>query len=185
MLPVFVTGKKPEAPSVQRAAETKLPSSERGMLLFVAALLALGTVAVVAMLGFGLGGTTKPKTPAHAPSPSTVVAVPPIPSPADPPSPSLSAASPSPSRSSTRRTPAPTATLLGALSSNLVFRYCQDANGGMPVPPSRGRGGWSCVSQRGHQDFTPTLVCQWHFQDSGAKAVIAAIGDPATWRCYT
>ncbi|HKT05565.1 MAG TPA: hypothetical protein VJT31_39110, partial [Rugosimonospora sp.] len=58
VLPVFVTGKKPEQPPAHQAmAETRLPSSERGMLLFVAALLGLGTIAVVAMMGFGLAGS--------------------------------------------------------------------------------------------------------------------------------
>jgi hypothetical protein len=189
VLPVFVTGKKPEPPAVQRAAETKLPSSERGMLLFVAALLGLGTLAVVTMMGFGLGGaSTTPKPPVARTAPPSPVAAAPLPSPADSPSPSPSpspsSASPSPSRSP-RRSPSPTATLLGTLSNGAVVGYCKDTNNGMPWPPGQNNT-WACVANRGQrQEFTPTDVCRWQFHDGGARAVVGDLATPSTWRCYT
>ncbi|MEN3310030.1 MAG: hypothetical protein V7603_6232 [Micromonosporaceae bacterium] len=190
VLPVFVTGKKPEQPPAQQAmAETTLPSSERGMLLFVAALLGLGTVAVVAMMGFGLAGTpTKPKPPvAVTASASPAVAVPaPIGAPATPSAPA-SPTKAAPSRTpAAKRSPAPTQTTLGTLSTADVIGYCQDTSNGMPLPPSRGRNSWTCFADRGQrQEFAPTDVCRWRFHDNGARAVVGDLNNPSTWRCYT
>jgi hypothetical protein len=186
VLPVFVTGKKPEKPPAHQAmAETSLPSSERGMLLFVAALLGLGTVAVVAMMGFGLGGSTKPKPPvAASTTPAPVVAAPlPSPEPSLAPSPGK----PSPSRSpAARHSPSPSSTFLGALSNSVLVGFCQDTNNGMPFPPRNGRSSWACLADRGQrQEFAPTDVCQWRYRDGGARAVVADITSPPTWRCYT
>jgi hypothetical protein len=192
VLPVFVTGKKPEQPPAQRAmAETTLPSSERGMLLFVAALLGLGTIAVVAMMGFGLGGSggTKPKSAVAATTSRTPAGAPPAPSDATVPSPTAASPSrPAPSRSPARRspTPGPTSTFLGNLSNGDVVSYCQHTNNGMPWPPGRGRNSWNCVADHGQrQEFAPADVCQWRYRDGGARATIGDLTTPSTWRCYT
>ena len=51
MVVPIVPTKVPAAPD--RSGKDRLPSDERGMLFFVSALLALGTLAIVAMAGFG------------------------------------------------------------------------------------------------------------------------------------
>jgi hypothetical protein len=191
VLPVFVTGKKPEQPPGRAAmADTSLPPSERGMLLFVAALLGLGTIAVVAMMGFGLTGT-KPEPPAD-PTPSRPAAVVPVatpstgPSPSPQPSPSPHQATTSAKPSTAKRSPTAAPVQLGSITLGDVFTYCQDTNGGMPLPPGRGRGSWSCDAGHGQrQDFTPTDVCQWRYHDSGARATVGDRTNPATWRCTT
>ncbi|MBO0869573.1 MAG: hypothetical protein J2P15_13505 [Micromonosporaceae bacterium] len=182
VLPVFVTGKKPEPPQTQPSPSESLPSSERGMLAFVAALLALGTLAVVAMMGFGLTGKPKPSGAAAsatrdpaAPSPTApAVVVPPDPSPA------LSIA-PSPSRPHRSPTPRRTTSsprLLGTLSMGDLFGYCQGRS------PQLNGGQWSCGGGNG-QTFTPTTICRFRFNDRTAFAAVGDIRDPTTWRCFT
>ena len=67
ILPAFVTGKKEKEPKPaepvrhQATPEGALPPSERGMLIFVAALLGIGTIAVVTVLGLG-GFSSAPRT---------------------------------------------------------------------------------------------------------------------------
>lgn len=190
VLPVFVTGKKPERPPAQQAmAETTLPASERGMLLFVAALLGLGTVAVVAMMGLGLaGGSGKKAThpPARTPGPSatlSVAAALPIPAPA-----SSVAGHPSAVRSSAaarHASPSATVSQLGTLSNADVAGYCQGANQGVAITPGPGHPSWVCVGNHPRtQQFTPVDVCQWRFHDNGAKATVGELATPSTWRCY-
>ncbi len=191
VLPVFVTGKKPVQPPAHEAmADSRLPSSERGMLLFVAALLGLGTIAVVAMMGFGFarGGGPVPQKSAAAPSPSAVALPPPSPAPVSPSAelPSPTPGKPSPTHSPrARHSPTPGPSALGTLSVGTVLAYCRDTNNGMAWPPSRGRATWTCVGNGNRQDFTPTDVCQWQYHDGGAHATVGDIADPSTWRCYT
>lgn len=193
VLPVFVTGKKPERSPVRQAvADTKLPSSERGMLVFVAALLAVGTIAVVAMMGFGLaGGTSAVPKRTPSPVPSTAAGTPAASSaPTTSPTPSPPAASPSasakPSASkSPRHSASPSPVSLGTLSNNAVRSYCWSVNHGTPVPPQDG-GSWTCVAGADKQQkFSPTTVCRTTFNDKSAYASVGKINDPATWRCLT
>jgi hypothetical protein len=181
VLPVFVTGKKPEPPKTRPNTPESLPRSERGMLLFVAALLGLGTLAVVAMMGFGLSGSGTPKPSAarntatqDPPAPSlsapVVVVPPPDPSPSVVPSPSRARTSPTPRRS-------PSRIPLGTLTMGDLQGYCQFRR-----PQLEGQQ-WSC--RPNGPNFTPTTICRWRFNDRTAHAVIGDIRDPSTWRCYT
>lgn len=191
VLPVFVTGKKPEPPPT-RAEQNKLPPSERGMLLFVAALLGIGTIAVVAMMGFGLVSTpSKPhaRPSAAAASPSVQAAPAPVESPSPTPSVPLSHKPVHSTTSSPKRSPSPnpTATFLGSLSMNDVSQYCVAKTGSPSAhPPSGDNHFWTC-GRRGQakQPFTPTDVCRSASGDGGALAQVGSIDDPRTWRCYT
>jgi hypothetical protein len=195
VLPVFVTGRKPERSPVRQAvADTKLPSSERTMLVFVAALLAVGTIAVVAMMGFGLAGNGSGADPKRTPSPvsSTAGEAPPpagSSSPAASLTPSAPAATsspsdkPSPSRS-LRRSASPSPVSLGALSSNALRSYCWAVNRGTPHAPQDG-GSWTCVAGPSKQEeFTPTAVCKATFNDKNTYATVGNINDPTTWNCF-
>jgi hypothetical protein len=53
---VAATGRPAPPPTSETEPSDRLPSSERNMLIFVAMLLALGTIAVVATMGFGKFG---------------------------------------------------------------------------------------------------------------------------------
>jgi hypothetical protein len=188
VLPAFITGKTeplPERPREQPAPEHRpsdaLPPSERGMLIFVATLLGLGTLAVVVVLG--LGGFSAPAatiqpTPTPADTPSTTPSPSLSPSPSDPPSPS-----PSPSRPSPRRSP--THRLLGALTAKDPAAYCTSLDAGSVRQHSDHS--WYCRGGFNHPDplpFTSTDVCRWRFLDKTAYAVAADIDDPTTWKCY-
>lgn len=193
VLPVFVTGKKPERTPVRQAvADTKLPSSERSMLVFVAALLAVGTIAIVAMMGFGLAGNGSGAAPTRTASPvaSSAGALPPPATSAAPsasPTPEATSASPKPSTSkSPRHSASPTPHSLGTLSGAALVGYCQAANGGIPRPP-QGDGSWSCVAgpNKPPKTFTPTAVCRTNYDDKTAYANVGTINDPTTWHCLT
>jgi hypothetical protein len=185
VLPVFVTGRKPEPrPPRHAAPDDRLPPSERGMLLFVAALLGLGTVAVVAMIGL-TGGTTVGRPPVHRSPVPTVASVPQAPPPATLPSPTPPSPVPSPPARTTpaarRTTPARVA--LGTLSRDDLNAYCMVNGSGFAHPPDNASGQWTC-GRRG-QAFTPNDACRWRFNDHTAYAVVGDIMDPTTWRCYT
>jgi hypothetical protein len=195
ILPAFLTGKKAAEPKPAEPArhgpEGALPASERGMLIFVAALLGVGTIAVVGLLG--LGGLTKKKptpTPVPAPKPpAAIVTVPSAtPSPTPSPSPSAGPASPSPTATA-RRSPTPArSTALGTLTSTDPYTYCYDTRHGIARAPGQGDKSWTCVAGNAHSgaaDFSPTDVCRWRFSDNGAYAVVGSLGDPSTWRCFT
>jgi hypothetical protein len=183
-LPAFITGRRDEgkAESPRPQAGDKLPPSERGMLVFVAALLALGTVAVVVMLGFG-GLTTHhppaPTQPSETPAAGAPVADP-SPSPSDSPSPSPSPSlSPSPKPSSRKPTPTP----LGGVDLN---RFCSAvARNTFPTPPNNDNSTWTCVdrSNEVRRTFTPDQVCIFQYPQA-THAVVGSLTNPATWKCY-
>lgn len=190
ILPAFVTGKKERQPKPaepvrhQAAPEGKLPASERGMLVFVAALLGTGTVAIIALLG--LGGFSRPApTSTHTPS-IAAVAPPPVPSPSASPSPSPTpvASSAPPTTPAPRRSPAgPVA--LGTLTSADPAAFCTYSQAGRAR--QRDDGSWFCSGSRDHPGFVfgPNDVCRWRYLDNTAYAVTKDPTDPATWRCYT
>src|SRR5581483_9661801 len=150
------------------------------------------TIAVIAMMGFGLAdsGTTPRHTASAAPSP-TVIVVAPVPAPSPSPSPSASPSAPtSPSapasKVTTSRHASPAPSVQGTLSYADVAAFCQATDGGMAWPPGRGRTSWSCIADHNQRDnFTPTDVCQWRFQDNGSRATVGNLADPSTWRCRT
>ncbi len=198
ILPAFITGmtdplpeRKPkeEAPSPPGDA---LPASERGMLIFVAALLGVGTLAVIVVLGLGgfspqsakagsdpVPVATPTPTPTPTPSPSPSPTESPSPSPS-PPSPTTTTHPPTP-----RHSPSPTTTLLGALTSKDPAAYCISLDAGRPAQHSDHS--WYCHSSGFHPpvNFTSTDVCRWRYLDKTAYAVAGNIDDPTTWKCYT
>jgi len=191
VLPAFVTGKKerppkPAEPVRHRAEpEGKLPPSERGMLIFVAALLGVGTVAVVAILG--LGGFSSP-APASTRSPRVAAVTPPAPdSPSPSPSPvasSVAPPSPPPTTPAVRRTtPGPVA--LGALTRTDPAAFCMYSKAGRAR--QRDDGSWFCSGSQDHPPFPfePNDVCRWRYIDNTAYAIPGDPTDPATWRCFT
>ncbi len=168
VLPAFVTGKKerepkpPEPVRHQAAPDDALPPSERGMLIFVAALLGVGTLAMVAMLGVGGFGGASPTPEVSSPAPSS----PPPPSPAP------------------TRTTTPGRIALGTLTSADPAAFCTYSKAGR----ARQRDGtWYCSGTSDHPPFAfePTDVCRWRYLDRTAYAVLGDPRDPATWRCYT
>ncbi len=195
VLPAFITGKtdplperKPtkDEPTAPTSPDGALPASERGMLIFVAALLGVGTLAVVVVLGLGgfspqsakAGSDPVPvATPSPTPSPS--------PSPSDPPSPSPSPSPTTHSPTPRRTSPSPTQTLLGALTAKDPAAYCISLDAGRPAQHSDHS--WYCHSSGFHPpvSFTSTDVCRWRYLDKTAYAVAGKIDDPTTWKCYT
>jgi hypothetical protein len=190
VLPAFVTGKKERAPKpaepVRHQAEPdgKLPPSERGMLIFVAALLGVGTVAVVLVLG--LGGFRAPQ-PAntHTPSPAAVVPPPPSPSPSESPSPPPSPVPSSPPPTTLVRRSPPGPLVLGTLTRTDPAAFCTYSRAGRAR--QHDDGGWFCTGTQDHPPFPfgPNDVCRWRYLDTTAYAVPGDPADPATWRCFT
>ncbi len=183
VLPAFVTGKRePEPKSEPHRPQPgeALPPSERGMLIFVAALLGVGTLAVVTVLGLGGFSSAKPSPP-HAP-PSAVASVYPSPTPVDAPSASPAAAPPASASLTPRRTSSPRA--LGTLTANDPAAYCTYKKAGRVH--MREDGTWVCVGSPGHDGFlfTPADVCKWRYLRTNATAVVGNPADPTTWKCY-
>ncbi|WP_203921901.1 hypothetical protein [Rugosimonospora africana] len=197
VLPVFVTGKKepepapaPAQPARQPGADGSLPASERGMLVFVAALLGIGTVAVVVMLGLGglekhpaqiqptAPASTGPAggVPAPAASPSSL-----SPSPTAPGSPST-AASPTLAKTTAKHIAPPAPVLLGQPQP---LAYCVAKDHGLAQAPGHDHNTWTCTTGRhGQADpFTPEQVCDWQY-GTAAHAVVGSLADYTTWKCY-
>jgi hypothetical protein len=193
ILPAFITGKKERPPKppepVRHGAQPTdpLPASERGMLIFVAALLGVGTVAIVALLG--LGGFSRPHPVAtHPPSVAATLPAPGSPSPvASSVAPSPTPPSPSPSVAPTtppvRHSTGPVA--LGTLTTGDPAAFCIYSKAGRAR--QRDDGSWFCSGSRDHGAFAfaPTDVCRWRYLDTTAYAVTGDPTDPTTWRCYT
>lgn len=190
ILPAFLTGKKPSEPKPAEPARhlpaPSLPPSEKGMLIFVAALLGVGTVAVVALLGLGgLGHKASSQKPTvtsttAVPNPGVVDSSSPSPSPS--PSPT---SSPSPT-ASPKRSPTPKkSTSLGTLGQADPYAYCVETKHSSAQPPDGNNPSWSCVSRSKITNFAPTDVCQWRFNDGTAYATVGTLSDPTSWRCYT
>lgn len=182
VLPAFLTGSAAPAPAPSGPTRpdptAKLPATERGMLVFVAALLGLGTIAVVAMMGMGL--TTDKKPAPAAASATATVGTSASPTPAASPT-----ASPSPiaSPKPTRTTVAPR--VLGSISdSSTLNTYCRTWQDNAVAFPGPNNSGWICV--RGHNTMTivPNTVCRWRFNDSTAYTS-AKGSDDLPWKCYT
>jgi hypothetical protein len=186
-LPTFITGRRDEAKaeSPRPQAGDKLPPSERGMLIFVAALLALGTVAVVTMLGFGgLTAHHPPASTQHTGTPAAgALVADPSPSPSDSPSPSPSPSlSPSP-KPSTRK-PSPSPVWLGTVSDRDLTSFCNSKSRPDAVPPSKSTTSWTCQDYDNPPlPFTPDDICSYRYRQS-AHAVVGTLADPATWTCY-
>ena len=187
VLPAFLTGKKEPPPTRTApplAPDGSLPPSERGMLIFVATLLGVGTLAVVVLLG--LGGFTAP--PAKATSSAVPVALPtptpPEPSPAPSPTPSPTR-SPVPPKPSPKRSPSPTSTFLGILTARDLSTFCSANHAGRVAQHSDRS--WYCKSTTGHPSlpFSSTDICRWRYDDKAAWAVAGDIDDPTTWKCFT
>ena len=202
VLPAFVTGRvdttatseresKPPEPVRHQAPVDKLPASERGMLIFVAALLGAGTLAMVTVLG--VGTFTRPT---HHVSNPTKAAVVPVDSTSPSPSPSPVAASASARAAATtvpvtttpaapRRSPSPAKVTLGRLTRADPAAFCMDSMAGWPRMQRDGT--WACAGSPAHPTFTftPSDVCQWRYVDKTAYATATDAADPATWTCYT
>jgi hypothetical protein len=183
VLPAFVTGKREAEPKPAEPARHQpgdaLPPSERGMLIFVAALLGVGTLAVVTVLG--LGGFSSKPAPAHT-APSPLVSVYPTPTPVDSASPADPSPSPASASPSTRRSPSPRA--LGSLTRTDPAAYCTYKKAGREH--LREDGTWVCLGSAGHPGFlfTPTDVCRWRYLRTNSYAVVGNPADPATWKCF-
>ena len=188
VLPAFVTGKKEPEPKpaepVRHAArpEGALPPSERGMLIFVAALLGVGTLAVVTVLGLGGFSSQRP-----APTHSAAAAVPVLagsPSPSPSPSPQVSSPAPPPPSPTPRRA-TPARITLGTLTRTDPAAFCTYTKAGKAR--QRDDGSWTCTGSSGHPGFVfaPGDVCQWRYLDRTAYATVGDATDPATWTCYT
>ncbi len=191
VLPAFVTGKKerepkpPEPVRHQAAPDDALPPSERGMLIFVAALLGVGTLAMVAMLGVGGFGGASPAPKAS--SSATAATQQPASYPTLSPTPEVSSPAPSsppPPSPAPTRTTTPGRIALGTLTSADPAAFCTYSKAGR----ARQRDGtWYCSGTSDHPPFAfePTDVCRWRYLDRTAYAVLGDPRDPATWRCYT
>ncbi len=197
VLPAFVTGRaddtgkrepKPPEPVRHQAPDDKLPASERGMLIFVAALLGVGTLAVVTMLG--VGTFTRPTRHVSSPTKAAVLPVS-TGSPSASPSPSPVVASTAARATATtlsttpKRSPTPVKVMLGTLTRADPAAFCMDSMAGWARPQKDGT--WMCTGTPGHPTFTftPANVCQWRYVDKTAYASAANATDPATWTCYT
>jgi hypothetical protein len=195
VLPVFVTGRKEPEPAPAKAeparppsgADGSLPASERGMLVFVAALLGAGTIAVVTMLGLG-GLNAKHPAPVPVSTPTTAPAggaPTPAASPSGtsptPASPST-AASPTLAKTTAKHLPSPTPALLGQPQP---LTYCLARTHGLPKAPDHDHPTWTCTTGRRGQvvPFTPEQVCDWQYGNA-AHAVVGSLADYSTWKCY-
>jgi hypothetical protein len=183
VLPVFLTGRKEPEPAPAKAeparppsvADGSLPPSERGMLVFVAALLGAGTIAVVTMLG--LGGL-HPQHPAQVPA-STPVTAPAGGAPAPAASPSgavpTTSASPSTASPTQARTTAKHLSSPALLGQPQPLAYCLAKTHGLPKAPNHDHPTWTCTTGRRGQveAFTPEQVCDWQYGNA-AHAVVGA-----------
>ena len=190
ILPAFVTGKKEREPKPaepvrhQATPEGALPPSERGMLIFVAALLGIGTLAVVTVLG--LGGFSS--APQATRTPSAAAVHPPVVTGSPSPSPTPAASSPAPAPPPPSPTPPPRRTTparvtLGVLTRSDPAAFCTYSKAGRAREID---GNWFC-SGGGHPPFQFAAgdVCQWRYLDKTAYAAVGDATDPATWTCYT
>jgi hypothetical protein len=187
VLPAFVTGRKEPAPRPAEPArhrpEGALPPSERGMLVFVAALLGIGTIAVVIMLGMGglnpRHGTPAPSTRPSSSTPSPAAAAAPLPTqPVPTDSPASSAPAPPPPTKRTMTTPART-----FVGNPNPYAYCLMVNAGIAQRPDHDDPSWSCQGRHRSVDFTPDQVCDWQY-GTASFAVVSSLPDPSTWKCY-
>jgi hypothetical protein len=186
VLPAFVTGKKPaepKPPEPRQQPGDALPPSERGMLIFVAALLGVGTLAVVIVLG--MGGFSKPKTPVS--HPTTVASAAATTDPSPTPSPVVSSIAPvpppPPPTPTPKRSSSPAPRTLGTLTATDPAAYCTYQKAGRPrYKPDDHT--WACVG--GHNlvvPFAPADVCKWRFLKPNAIATVGDPANPATWKC--
>jgi len=203
VLPAFLTGKielPPEPEEVEEPAPNngrpdpaaKLPATERGMLIFVAALLGIGTIAVVAVMGMGLASPKKPSTP-PAPTSSasgTAAAIAGNPDPVVDPVPS--------GTGSLRPTERPSSSgpkVLGSIASVDILRtYCQqwrnDAYVVGPGQPGPSSPTWACVDPHAKRPSDATLqaapnyVCRWKYRDNSSYSPSQG-SDKLPWTCYT
>jgi hypothetical protein len=193
ILPAFLTGqteKPPPAPTGPTRPDpmAKLPATERGMLIFVAALLGVGTIAVVTVMGMGLADP-KPKPggkggPA-ASSSGTAGQTQPSGAPTVQPDPTPTVTG------SLKPTAHPSAggpAVLGSITSTILDDYCNlvlnDPRAQYRSQSSGGTTRWTCYV--GHHDETivPNTVCQWKFKDNSAYIPAADLAD-LPWKCYT
>jgi hypothetical protein len=193
LLPAFVTGKKEREPKpaepVRHHApppDGALPPSERGMLIFVAALLGAGTLAVVTVLGMGgfSSGHHAPRNPAIVATHASA-AEPPSPSPAPQPSSASPTPPPPPPPPTPARPTSPARQTLGALTASDPAAFCTYSKAGKARQHDDHN--WYCTGGSGHPPFAfaPGDVCQWRYLDRTAYAVVGNPDDPATWTCYT
>ncbi len=189
VLPAFVTGRKEPAPKPAEPArhrpEGTLPPSERGMLVFVAALLLVGTVAVVIMLGMGglnpRHGTPAPSSKPTTSTPSPAAAAGPLPTqPVPTDSPASSAPAPPPPPPSKRSATTTARTLVGSPNP---YAYCLMVNSGIAQRPDHDNPSWSCAGRHRTVNFSPDDVCDWQFGNA-SYAVVSSLPDPSTWKCY-
>ena len=202
VLPAFLTGKielPPEPEDLDEPAPNngrpdpgaKLPAAERGMLIFVAALLGIGTIAVVSLMGMGLANPKKATTP---PAPTTsasgsAAAVAGNPSPVADPVPSATG--------SLRPTGRPSSSgpkVLGSIANVDVLRtYCsQWRNDAFVVGPGQPGNSptWACVDPHAKRPSDATLqaapnyVCRWKYRDNSSYSPSQG-SDKLPWTCYT
>jgi hypothetical protein len=196
VLPAFLTGQAekpppppaPSGPTRPDPAE-KLPATERGMLVFVAALLGVGTLAVVIMMGMGLTDpkpkTGKPAPAASGPAPAVTGSGQPTAAPTVQPDPTPTLTG------SLKPTSHPSAggpTVLGSITTATLTDYC-----GLVLADPRARyrsmtigstTKWECYAGRRDETVVPNTVCQWKFRDNSAYIVAADLAE-LPWKCYT
>ncbi len=195
VLPAFLTGQvqkpAPPAPSGPTRPDpaAKLPATERGMLIFVAALLGVGTIAVVIMMGMGLGD---PKTNPKKGGAASVAASAGTTAPTQPTSAPVAQPDPAPTvTGSLKPTSHPSAagpTVLGSVNAAILTDYCNlllaDERARYRSQTAAGTTKWECYLGRRDQTIVPNTVCQWKFKDNSAYITAADLSD-LPWKCYT
>lgn len=169
---------KAPAPSRQTPSEPP-PVSVRGLPMFLAALLGLGTIGIVFMTMPGSGKADS------APKPNATAS-------AGPAAPAAATGTPSgqPSHHATGATPS-SRPILGSLDQQTMGKFCASRDAGFATLRREPQGAgaaidnWACTGKSRTRGFTivPTDVCQWRY---GSSAVAGYLNrnDAYSWRCY-
>jgi hypothetical protein len=176
------------------------PVSLRGMPMFLAILMALGAIGIIAIMNVGddakpapvptVDATPTLGMPTIAPVPAIPLPTGAVPSAATTTSAAATTSSPAP-RPSTSSAKSPTRVLLGALGNAQFNDYCQyrQSGGARLSKPATGTNAaidnWYCTGERRNKSFTivPNLVCQWKYGSNSYAAYLDA-NDAYSWRCY-
>ncbi|HEX6500019.1 MAG TPA: hypothetical protein VF054_13455 [Micromonosporaceae bacterium] len=173
--------KTPPASGRQAPSEPP-PISIRGLPMFLAALLGLGTIAIVFVTMPGSDRANSAPQPSAAPTVSVTASV----SPAGKPT-----GTGKPSARHPGAGPSPTRTVLGSLDLQTMGRFCVSRDAGFatlrraPQGPGAAIDNWACTGKSRTRGFTivPTDVCQWRYGVSSVAGYLDR-DDAYSWRCY-